>query len=128
MNDVKAMDFIPYETSSYYVFDRAYNDFERLPRIDSMGGFFIIRTKTKKLYDKPCGRTLQESLAGGAVLQVAEAAPENQEVLGHVGKFREDSDPCSAIITYCLVAIVHHDMKLPPCTKFSRFWEFLFLC
>ena len=32
------------------------------------------------------------------------------------------------IITYCLVAIVHHDMKLPPCTKFSRFWEFLFLC
>ena len=45
---------------------------------------------------------------------MAEAAPEKQEVLRHVGERREDSDPCSAIITYCLVAIVHHDMKLPP--------------
>lgn len=43
---------------------------------------------------RPCGRTLQEPLAGGAVLQVAEAAPENQEVLGDVGERREDSDPC----------------------------------
>ena len=45
MNDVKAMDSIPYETRSYYVFDRDYNDFESLPRIDSMGCFFIIRAR-----------------------------------------------------------------------------------
>lgn len=43
------MDFIPYETRSYYVFDRDYNDFESLPRIDSMGCFFIIRARRNSM-------------------------------------------------------------------------------
>lgn len=30
VNDVKAMDVIPYEQGSYYVFDRGNNDFKRL--------------------------------------------------------------------------------------------------
>ncbi len=51
MNDVKAMDSIPYETRSYYVFDRAYNDFGRLALIDSLGCFFVIRAKTNMQYD-----------------------------------------------------------------------------
>ena len=33
VNDVNAMDLIPYEKGSYYIFDRGYNDFERLYRI-----------------------------------------------------------------------------------------------
>ena len=39
---MKAMDSIPYEARSYYVFDRAYNDFRRLALIDSLGCFFVI--------------------------------------------------------------------------------------
>ena len=33
VNDIKAMDAIPYESGSYYVFDRAYNDHKRLFKI-----------------------------------------------------------------------------------------------
>ena len=29
VNDVNAMDYIQYETRSYYIFDKAYNDFGR---------------------------------------------------------------------------------------------------
>lgn len=50
MNDVKAVDSIPYETRSYYVFDRAYNDFGRLALIDSLGCFFVIRAKTSSAW------------------------------------------------------------------------------
>ena len=30
LHDVNAMDFIPYESEAYYVFDRGYLDFKRL--------------------------------------------------------------------------------------------------
>lgn len=36
VNDVNAMDVIPYEIGSYYVFDRGYNDFKRLYRIKTL--------------------------------------------------------------------------------------------
>ena len=51
VNDVNVMDSISYELRSYYVFDRAYNDFERLARIDAMGCFFVVRAKTNMLYE-----------------------------------------------------------------------------
>lgn len=51
VNDVKAMDSIPLETGSYYIFDKAYNDFGRLARIDSTGCFFVVRVKTNMLYE-----------------------------------------------------------------------------
>lgn len=49
-NDVKAMDRIPYEPGSYYVFDRAYNDFKRLYRINLIESFFVVRAKTDMKY------------------------------------------------------------------------------
>lgn len=51
MNDVNAMDFIPYEKGSYYVFDRAYNDFRRLSNIDKAECFFVVRAKSNILYE-----------------------------------------------------------------------------
>ena len=45
VHDVKAMDVIPYEPGSFYIFDRGYNDFKRLFRIDMLGSFFVIRPK-----------------------------------------------------------------------------------
>ena len=44
-HDVTAMDVIPYESGSYYVFDRAYNHYKRLYRIHSCGSFFVVRAK-----------------------------------------------------------------------------------
>ena len=110
MNDVKAMDFIPYETSSYHVFDRAYNDFERLARIDSLGCFFIIRARrnsmTSRVAELYKNRWLVELffkwLKQHLKIKKFWGTSENAvKIQIHV-----------AIITYCLVAIVHHDMKL----------------
>lgn len=44
-HDCKAMDEIPYESGSYYVFDKAYNDFKRLHRIAEVGAIFVLRAK-----------------------------------------------------------------------------------
>ena len=45
VHDTKAMDVIPYEENSFYIFDRGYNDFKRLHNIESVGAYFVIRGK-----------------------------------------------------------------------------------
>ena len=50
VNDVKAMDAIPYESRSYYIFDRAYNDYKRLFKIHMNDSFFVVRAKTNIKY------------------------------------------------------------------------------
>ena len=45
VNDMKAMDAIPYEENSFYIFDRGYNDFKRLYAIESIGAYFVVRGK-----------------------------------------------------------------------------------
>lgn len=52
VHDSKAMPYIPYEVGSYYVFDRGYNDFKSLFKIESMDSFFVVRAK-KNLQYKP---------------------------------------------------------------------------
>ena len=44
-HDTKAMDVIPYEENSFYIFDRAYNDFGRLFTISGVGAYFVVRGK-----------------------------------------------------------------------------------
>ena len=48
--DSKAMPEIPYETGAYYVFDRGYNNFGELYRIQRMESFFVVRAKTNLQY------------------------------------------------------------------------------
>ena len=50
VNDVRAMDEIPYEPGSYYIFDRGYNDFSRLYRITCTESFFVVRSKKNLQY------------------------------------------------------------------------------
>ena len=50
VHDVKAMDVIPYEPGSFYIFDRGYNDFKRLYRINVLKSFFVIRSKGNLTY------------------------------------------------------------------------------
>ena len=45
VNDMNAMDSIPYEESSFYIFDRGYNDFKRLHNIEGVGAYFVVRGK-----------------------------------------------------------------------------------
>jgi hypothetical protein len=46
VHDSKVMKEIPYESGSYYIFDKAYNHFKMLYRIDQTGAYFVIRAKS----------------------------------------------------------------------------------
>ena len=48
--DSKAMPEITYETGAYYVFDRGYNNFGELYRIERMESFFVVRAKSNLQY------------------------------------------------------------------------------
>ena len=49
-HDSKAMSEIPYETGSYYIFDRAYNKFSQLYGIHQIGAYFVVRAKKNLQY------------------------------------------------------------------------------
>ena len=50
VHDSKVMKEIPYESGSYYVFDRGYNAFRELYRIHQHESFFIVRAKKNLQY------------------------------------------------------------------------------
>lgn len=169
INDVKAMDIIPYESGSFYVFDRAYNDYHRLYKIHMMDSFFVVRAKTNiKARVLKCKRRLPKNILSDCeieltgfytqksypetirlvrfwdeederefiyltnakhipALQVAELYKNRWQVelffkwlKQHlkIKKFWGTSENAvkiqvySAIIAYCLVAIMQHDIKL----------------
>lgn len=45
VHDSKVMKEISIESGSYYIFDRAYNNFKELYRIHQAGGYFVVRAK-----------------------------------------------------------------------------------
>lgn len=71
VNDVKAMDVIPYEQGSYYVFDRGYNDFKRLFKINTIEAYFVVRAK-KNLQFKPIKwkRRLPKNILSDATVEL----------------------------------------------------------
>lgn len=56
VNDVNAMDYIPYESDAYYIFDRGYVDYARLFKITLLSAYFVIRAKSnlkfKRIYSQ----------------------------------------------------------------------------
>ena len=50
VHDSKIMKEIPCETDAYYIFDRGYNNFKELYRIQRMESFFVVRAKTNLQY------------------------------------------------------------------------------
>jgi len=56
VNDVNAMDYIPYESDAYYIFDRGYVDYFRLYKITLLSAYFVVRAKSnlqfKRIYSQ----------------------------------------------------------------------------
>lgn len=52
VNDVNAMDVIPYESDAYYIFDRGYVDYTRLYKITNHSAFFVIRAKSNLKFNR----------------------------------------------------------------------------
>ena len=169
VHDSKAMPQIPLEENAYYIFDRGYNDFGQLYRINAIGACFVIRAKNNVKYHvlswkrrMPPG-VLSDSIIEFTVYKSSKAYPEKLRrvvyrdeesgvvytyltndlessalvianlyknrwsvelffkwVKQHlkIKKFWGTSENAvriqiyCAIITYCLVAIMQHDMKL----------------
>jgi len=169
VHDSKAMNEIPYESGSYYIFDRAYNNFKMLYKIHQIGAYFVIRAKTNLQYKtikwkRRLPRNVLSDLTIGlsgfypkqyyprtlrlvkywdeqqerefvfltnathiSALQVADLYKNRWQVelffkwlKQHlkIRKFWGTTENAvriqvyAAICTYCLVAIVQHDMKL----------------
>lgn len=46
VHDSKAMNEIPYEIGAYYIFDRSYNCFKNLFKIETLESYFVVRAKS----------------------------------------------------------------------------------
>jgi hypothetical protein len=60
VNDMNAMDEIPYEPNAYYIFDRGYFDLARLFTVNLIGSNFIIRERGHLQYEIVDGEDLLE--------------------------------------------------------------------
>ena len=169
VHDSKAMPEIPYETGAYYIFDRGYNNFKELFRIQRMESFFVVRAKTNLQYKcVKWKRRMPKNILSDAEIEltVYNSRKDYPDNLRLVRYYDEEQDRefmfltnamdltaqqiadlyknrwqielffkwlkqhlkikkfwgttenavriqiAAAIIAYCLVAIVQHDMKL----------------
>ncbi|MEG1721958.1 MAG: IS4 family transposase [Bacteroidales bacterium] len=169
IHDSKVMKYISYESGSYYIFDRAYNNFKMLYKIHLIGAYFVVRAKKNmqcktikwkrrlpknvlsdmvveltgfyakqyyqttlrlvKYWDEEQNRefTFITNAMHISALQVADLYKNRWQVelffkwlKQHlrIKKFGGTSENAvriqlyTAISTYCLVAIVQHDMQL----------------
>ena len=61
VNDVNAMDHIPYESDAYYIFDRGYVDYTRLYRITLLSAYFVVRAKSNLNFERMYSRQVDKS-------------------------------------------------------------------
>lgn len=61
VHDVNAMDYLIYEPSAYYIFDRAYVDFNRLYTITTQKAFFVVRAKSNLKFNRMYSRKIDRS-------------------------------------------------------------------
>lgn len=76
VHDSKVMNEIPYESGSYYIFDRAYNYFKMLYRIHQIGAYFVIRAKKNQQYKLvKWKRKLQKNVLSDATIELTGLYP-----------------------------------------------------
>jgi hypothetical protein len=61
VHDVNAMDVIDYEPLAYYIFDRAYVDYERLFRITKANAFLVVRSKSNVRFKRMYSNKIDKS-------------------------------------------------------------------
>jgi len=61
VNDMNAMDVIPYEREAYYVFDRGYVDYTRLYKITRQSAFFVVRAKSNLQFTRMYSRKVDKT-------------------------------------------------------------------
>ena len=61
VNDINAMDYIPYEYDAYYIFDRGYVDYSRLFRITTHSAYFVVRAKSNLKFRRIYSRKIDKA-------------------------------------------------------------------
>jgi hypothetical protein len=61
VNDINAMDYIPYESDAYYIFDRGYVDYTRLYKITLLSAYFVVRAKSNLKFRRIYSRKVDKS-------------------------------------------------------------------
>lgn len=61
VNDMNAMDVIPYEREAYYVFDRGYVDYTRLYKITRRSAYFVVRAKSNLQFTRMYSRKVDKT-------------------------------------------------------------------
>ncbi len=61
VNDINAMDYIPYESDAYYIFDRGYVDYARLYKITLLSAYFVVRAKSNLKFSRIYSRKVDKS-------------------------------------------------------------------
>jgi hypothetical protein len=61
VNDINAMDYIPYEYDAYYIFDRGYVDYSRLFRITTHSAYFVVRAKSNLKFQRIYSRKIDKA-------------------------------------------------------------------
>ena len=61
-HDVNMLDILIPEPGSYYIMDRAYNDFLRLYKFDLLGAFFVVRAKKNMQFKRIYSNKIDKSL------------------------------------------------------------------
>ena len=70
-HDSRAMKEIPYESGSYYIFDRAYNSFNMLYKIHQIEAFFVVRAKKNLQYKSiPWKRRLPKNVLSDVMIEL----------------------------------------------------------
>jgi hypothetical protein len=61
VNDMNVMDYLHYESGSFYIFDRGYVDFDRLYRVNESGARFVTRAKKNFKFRRMYSREVDKS-------------------------------------------------------------------
>src|SRR5690554_5080730 len=61
VNDVNAMDVIPYEAGAYYIFDRGYVDYTRLYKITKLESSFVVRARKNLKFEVKTNNPVDET-------------------------------------------------------------------
>lgn len=111
VHDVKAMPEIPLESGAYYIFDRGYNDFANLSRINAIGAFFVVRAKSNLRYERVTWRRrLHGGIKSDSLIRfsVYKSAKDYPQELRRVAYHDEETDKDYVFLT--------NDMHSPAAT------------
>ena len=105
VHDVNAMDKIPYEQGAFYVFDRGYNDFKRLYRINEIESFFVVRAKENlKFKAVKWKRRMLKNVISDSIIRLSGYTSEKKypDVLRRIVYYDEEQDRTFTFLTNAL--------------------------